>query len=168
MAKPCQNLLVWWKITPCSILTFLPYLVLLCSLVVLKCISSVYCFLPLSNNQMHFLYTSPALMHSACILLSVPVSVVSPLTSQGLLTILCLAAGRTGCFWQHFWAVSLCYTPLPRVSNLQHLYLPFLTRLASCASPSWNDSYGGKGWGHLFPSAVKPVAASVSLWRLER
>lgn len=33
-------------------------------LVFLKCISSVSCFSPLSNNQMHFLFTSPALMPS--------------------------------------------------------------------------------------------------------
>lgn len=88
-------------------------------LVVLKCISSGYCFSPLSDNQMHFLYTSRGLMHS---------TFCAPLISQVLLTFLCPAAGAFG-------SISGCNTPFPNASNLQHLLLIFPDKIGFLSLP---------------------------------
>lgn len=79
-------------------------------LVVLKCISSGYCFSPLSDNQMHFLYTSRGLMHS---------TFCAPLISQVLLTFLCPAAGAFGIIS----GLSPCVThhsPMPPTSSTSY------------------------------------------------
>lgn len=160
MVKTCQNPLFWWKITPCSSPTFLPYLVLLCSLVVLKRISSVYCFSSPSNNQMHFLSTLPGLFHStfcAC-LCCLP----SDLSGASHFPLSCCWQDRV--LLEAFLGCLLCVTLHSPVSPTSSTSINLSWQDWLPVPPSWNDSYGGKGWGHLFPSVIKPVAALVSLW----
>lgn len=51
------------------------------------------------------------------------------------------------CFWHHFWAVSLCNTPFPNASHLQHLLLIFPDKIGFLCLPFmkwllWREGMG--------------------------
>lgn len=159
MAKTCQNVFVWWKIPLCSSLfSALPGSALKLP-AVLKCISILFPT-PVQQSDAFPLYSTRSNAFSFLCL-----SLLSPLWSLRCFSVLLLVG--QGAFGS-ISGLSPCVTPHPQCLQTPVPLLTFPDKTGFLCLSFMKWLMKGKGWGHLFPSAAKPVGASVSLWRSER